>query len=324
MAIGSTGFGFTGIGLEGTKGTAVAAGDYIPVTSADGEDATDVLRDEAMRASMATLYGAVKGTTTASYSMDGDVYVDTLGYLLAAIFGKRVSTGSSAPYTHTFTLKNDGDGQCPGYTIHDYQGLQARKYPYSMCSSLSLRVAAQELFTYSAAFTSQASVTESTPTPSFSSLSPIAGWTGGVTLAGSSNALIEELDLTLTRNVTPVFAVAGSSNPVQIWQGPLSVSGRAMFIAADETEFSRYLNVTTPSMVVTLSQGTSSVVMQMSKIVYSSAKVERGDDFTQVSVQFDAIANATDAGPTGGLAPAQVVLTNGVSGANAITKYGAV
>lgn len=36
--------------------------------------------------------------------------------------------------------------------------------------------------------------------------------------------------------------------------------------------------------------------MQMPKIVYSSARVRRGDDFTQVSVQFDAIANATDAG----------------------------
>lgn len=319
MAIGATGFSFMGIGLESTRGTAVTPVDFLPCTSLDGEDATDVLQDNGMRASMATAYGAVKGTTTASYSIEGDVFVDTIGYLLAAIFGSRATTGAG-PYIHTFSLNNNQSqaGQTPSYTITDYQGLQARRYTQATCSSVGLRLSAQELFTHSAAFTSIATTTTTTPTPSFGTLSPIAGWAGTINLAGSANALLEDLDLTFSRNVTPVHTVSGQSNPVQIWSGPLSVSGRANFLAADETEFTRYLGVTTPALVVTLAQGSASLAVTMSKVVYTSAKVERGDDFTQVSVQFDALANTTDAGASGGFAPAKAVLTNSIAG----TTYG--
>lgn len=313
MAIGSTGFSFCGIAVEATKGTNVAATDYIPATSLDADDATDVLLDTGMRNSMAVNYGGVKGVSTASYSIEGDVYVDTIGYPLAAIMGDHAVSGAG-PFIHTFSLQNSTDGQPPSYSIHDYQGLQARKYNYSMCNSLSLRVAAAELFTYSTSFTSRSSVTEATPTPSFSALSPIAGWTGTMNLAGSGNALIEELDLSFSRNVTPIQTVAGSADPTNIWAGPLSVNGRMMFLAADETEFTRYLGVSsTPILVVTLTQGTASLALTMSKVIYTNAKVERGDDFTQVSVQFEALANTTDAGSSGGYAPLKAVLTNSVA-----------
>lgn len=319
MAVGATGFGFMGIGVEATKGTSVAATDYIPATSMDGEDATDVLLDSGMRASMAVNYGGVKGVSTASYSAEGDVYVDTIGYFLAAILGDHAAVTTTTT-AHTFSLQNSTDGQPPSYTIHDYQGLQARKYAYAMESSLSLRIAAAELFTYSSSWTSRSSVTESAPSPTFSALSPIAGWTGGMTLAGSANALIEEADISFSRNVTPIQTVAGVADPTQIWSGPLSVNGRLMFLAADETEFLRYLAVTSnPILVVTMTQGTASLALTMSKCIYTNAKVERGDDFTQVSVQFEALANTTDAGSSGGYSPIKAVLTNSVSSA---TNYG--
>ena len=63
---GATGFSFLGIGKETTKGTAVTATHYIPTTSHDGDDTVDVLMDQGMRGSMATSYGAVKGTTQAT------------------------------------------------------------------------------------------------------------------------------------------------------------------------------------------------------------------------------------------------------------------
>lgn len=309
---GTTGFGFVGIGKETTKGTGVAPTHYIPATSMDGEDSVDVLRDEGLRASMATIYGAVKGVTSASYSLEGNVHVDTLGFLLAGIMGGTNTTGAG-PFTHTFSLLNSGTGQCRSYSFTDYQGLQTRRYAAATESSLSLRVSAQELFTYSSQWTTFGSTTQSTPAPSFSTLDPIAGWTGAVNLGGGANTLLEEMDVTFTRNVTPVHTVDGTSDPLQIWQGPLSVSGRMMLIADAETEFTRYLGVTFPAMTVTLTQGTASLALTMSKLVYTSAKIERGDDFTQASVQFEAIANTTDAGASGGLAPAKLVLINSVA-----------
>ena len=309
---GATGFSFVGIAKETTKGTAVAASVYIPVTSMDGDDTVDVLQDNSMRASMATLFGAVPGTKQSSFSIEGDVYVDTIGWFLAGIMGA-TAFSAGTPNTHTFTLLNSGSGQCRSYSITDYNGLQTRRYAACTESSFSLRLAAQELLTYSSQFAGYASATLSAPTPSFSALDPIAGWVGTISLGGSPNALLEELDLTFTRNVSPVFTVDGDQTPSLLWQGPLSVSGRMMLIADAETEFTKYLAVTKSALVVTLTQGTASLAVTMTSVVYTSAKIERGDDFTQVSVQFEAIANTTDAGPSGGFAPAKVVLMNSVA-----------
>src|SRR5690606_41604349 len=89
-APGATGFGFFGLALESTKGTAVAASaaTWVPVSRADGDEATDILPDQGMRGSMATLYGAVKGTQSASYEVEGDVFLDTIGFYLAGILGE--------------------------------------------------------------------------------------------------------------------------------------------------------------------------------------------------------------------------------------------
>jgi hypothetical protein len=320
---GSTGFGWTGIALEVTKGTPIAAPSHgIPVTRADGDDATEVLPDQGMRGSMATMYGAVAGTKSASYDIEGNVHLDTFGFFLAAIFGESETTGPG-PFAHEFTLNNDHavtKGQCPSYTIFDYQGLQVRKYAAATCSSLSLRVSAQELLTYSASFTTHASVTDTDLVPSFGTLDPVPGWVGTVTIGGAGNVLVEEAEINFSRNVSVVQTVDGTQNPLQIWQGPITVSGRVMFVANDETEFLKYLAVNdggSPDgqvpMAFSFAQGTASLAVTMSKVVYNSAKVERGEDFTQVSAQFDAIANIFDAtGASGGFSPAGVLLTNSI------------
>lgn len=314
-APGATGFGFTGLGRETTKGTAVAATHYIPVTRADGDEATDVLPDQGMRGSMSTLYGAVKGTQSATYDAEGDVYLDTIGFFLAGIMGEGAFVAGT-PNTHTFTLNNDRvttKGQCPSFTIWDYQGLQARKYAAATMSSFTLRCSAQELLTYSASFTSNASVIDTVPSPSFGTLSPIAAWVGSATVAGSPSTLVEEAEISFSRNVSVVQTVDGSTNPLQIWQGPLSVSGRLMFVAPNEDEFTRYLNVTQPSLELSFGQGTGSLAIAMEQVVYNSAKVERGEDFTQVSAQFDAVANTTNVGLSAGFGPITVTLQNSVA-----------
>src|SRR5690606_3966536 len=105
-----------------------------------------------------------------------------------------------------------------------------------------------------------------------------------------------------------------AADPFQIWQGPISVSGRLMFVAPNEDEWDRYIAVETPSLKFlfekTVGTDTHSIQIDMSKVAYTSAKLERGDDFTQVSVQFDPIATDAVAGDSGGLAPAKIALIN--------------
>ena len=313
MAIGATGFSFLGIGKETSKFTAVAASDYIKATSFDGDDALDVLMDQGMRGVMATTFGAVAGTRQASFSIEGDVHLDTIGYFLQGIMGGYAVAGVGDPYTHTFSLDNDrtGDGQCQSYTLWDFNGLQARKYAGATESSLSLRFSAQELLTFSSSWSAIASVTDATPSPSFSTVKPIAGWVGTISHDGGANALVEECEISFSRNVTPVFTIAGDQDPVQMWQGPLDVSGRLMFLAAAELEFTNYLGVVDVGpIVITFAQTTHSLVLTMTSVIYTQAKVERGDDFTQVSAQFTAIANVTDIGASLGYGPIKPVLIN--------------
>src|SRR5690606_14234034 len=126
----------------------------------------------------------------------------------------------------------------------------------------------------------------------------------------STSSLLEEAEITFSRNVSLVHTVDGAADPFQIWQGPLSVSGRLMLVAPNEDEWDRYMTVAPAALRFkfekTISGATHSLQFDLSKVAYTSAKVERGDDYTQVSVQFDAIATADDAGNTGGLAPAKV------------------
>jgi hypothetical protein len=322
---GATGLGWTGIALEAAKGTAEDAPTHgIPVTRSDPNDATDVLLDQGMRGSMATAYGAVAGTKSASFDIEGDLYLDTIGFFLAGIFGESdftVSGGGGAPNTHEFSLLNSGTGQGPSYTLFHYSGIQVRKYAAATMASLTLRVSAQELLTYSASLVTHASVTDTDTVPSFSALEPLAGWVGEATIGGSANTLVQEAEITFSRNVSVVQTVDGSQTPLQIWQGPMSVSGRVMFVAAAETEFLKYLSVTeggSPDgqvpMVLSFTQDDNSLEVTMSKCVYDSAKVETGEDFTQVSAQFTALANTTDAvGASAGFAPAKVLLLNDIA-----------
>uniref|UniRef100_UPI003F4924BE phage tail tube protein n=1 Tax=Pseudonocardia sp. CA-138482 TaxID=3240023 RepID=UPI003F4924BE len=314
---GATNLGFTGIGKETVRGTPVGATAYIPVMSMDPEDSVDMLQDTGMRASMASLFGVVKGTTHSTCDLQGDVYADIIGYPLAGVFGADAVTGASAPYTHLFTLLNTGTGQGPSYTLVDYTGIQTRQYAASVFSSLSLRASANELFTYQASTSGNASTIFSKPTPSFSTVPAMAAWIGTATIGGSAVTTVEDAEVTITRNVTLVRTVDGIANPYTIWQGPLSISGSLTFVAPDETEFLRYLNLTNPSLVLNFQQGAGAALQQVqvqcTAVNYNSAKPEKGNDYTQFSVQWDAIANATDAGASGGLSPGRVTVQNAVA-----------
>lgn len=313
MAIGNTGLGFIGIAKEATKGTAVAATAYIPVTSSSPNEATDVLIDQGMRNSMTTSYGSVKGTTSASLDLEGDVFLDTIGWPLTGIMGADAATGGPT-FTHTISLLNTGTGQGPSHTLHDFNGLQARKYAAGTWSNVSLRFSAQELLTWSGSITSNASVTESTPTPSFTTVQPVAGWVGTATIAGGASTLVEEAEITFSRNVSVVQTIDGTADPNQIWQGPIDVSGRMTLVADAETEFLRYTGVTNPSLVFNFVQGAASITVTMTSTVYTDAQITRGDDFTQTAVQFTALGNTTDAGASGGFAPAKITLVNLIAG----------
>jgi len=311
---------YLGIAKEATKGTAVAPTDFIPVAkdSMKPADIIDPLFDTGLRGSNVVNYNYIPGRTRSTFDFGGSVFADTVGYGIAGIMGSVATTGASAPFTHTISLKNSAvaaaDDQPISYTLTDFYAAAVRAYPGCQFSDFSLKFNADGMLEYETKTTGFLSASAATPTPTFSTILPTPVWQGTVSIGGSpvSTAMTGNIDL--TRNVTPVYGIAQTQNPFQVFLGPLETSGKFTFIMEDNTELTRYLTNTQPAIVLNWAYGAAAAAVQIqatiTKGAYTAAVIERGDDFVKVTCDINAMGNTTDAGSTGGFSNIKWVLQN--------------
>jgi len=320
MAVMSSVRSFIGIAKEVTKGTPVAATDYLLVAkdSVKPVDVIDPLYDTGLRGSNVVNYNYIQGRVRSTFDLGGAVFADQIGYPLAGLLGSVATTGSSAPYTHTISLKNSltsgADDQPISYTLTDFYAAGVRQYPGSQCHDFSLKFNADGMLEFDAKYTGFESNTVSAPTPSFSTLLPTPVWVGTVTIGGVAISNSMEGTISLKRNVTPIYGISNTQNPFSVYLGPIEVTGSIKFIMEADTELTRYLNNTQPSIVLDWSQGAGASATQIqatiTKGAYTAAMIERGEDFVTVSIELNGQGNTTDAGSTGGFAPIKWVLQN--------------
>ena len=76
---------YVGIAKEATKGTAVAATDFIPVAkdALKPADIYDPLFDQGLRGSNVMNYNYIQGRGRSTFDFGGAVFADTIGYSLA-------------------------------------------------------------------------------------------------------------------------------------------------------------------------------------------------------------------------------------------------
>jgi hypothetical protein len=306
---------FLGISKETVRGTGTTAADYLPVKSLQLHDHQTFLQDTGIRGSQVDNYGQVSGVTWAEYDFAGDVFADTIGYPLAGVLGQVATTGASAPYTHAIALLNSGDGQPGSYSLSDYDGLQARQMTAAQFSELSFTFNADGLLGYTAKAVGNISATISTPTRSYTSVAPVANWRGAVTVGGVASTILLDGTCDIKRPVSPIHTIDGSANPYRFWAGPVQVSGKLSFVTeSGEAELLRYLNNSQPSMDLDFSQGAGAsatqVKLHMTTCAYTDAQVTRGKDWIQTDVTYEAVANTTDVGASGGYGPIVVTLKN--------------
>ena len=311
---------YLGIAKEVTKGTAVAPTDFIPVMkdSLKPADIIDPLFDTGLRGSNVVNYNYIPGRTRSTYDFGGSVFPDTIGYALAGLLGSVATTGASAPFTHTISLKNSAvaaaDDQPISYTLTDFYAAAVRAYPGQQFSDFSLKFNADGLLEYGVKATGWISATASTPTPSFSTILPTPVWQGAVTIGGSTVSTGMTGNIDLKRNVTPVYGIGATQNPFNVFLGPLETTGKVTFIMEDNNELTRYLTNTQPAIVLNWAYGTGAAAVQVqatiTKGAYTAAVIERGDDFVKVTVDINAQGNTTDAGSSGGFSNIKWVLQN--------------
>lgn len=304
---------FLGIAKETTPGTAVAATDYIPVTSFEPHDEQVLLEDTGQRGAMVDVYDHIAGPNWATYGFAGNAHPDTIGYPLANILGDVVTSGS-APTSHTMAVKNSGDAQPVTHTLTDFNGINARQFAGARFSEVAFDFGADGLLTYNAAATTFASATAATPTASWGTIPPVANWQLAVTIGGGAVTTVEGGSVSLKRPISVLNTADGTQAPYKLFAGPLSVEGKLMFVMEADTELTRYLTNTKPILVLDLSNGAGASLVEvkftMSKSAYTVANVVRSKDWVELEVDFKADANSTDVGASGGFSPVKVLLKN--------------
>lgn len=311
---------FIGIAKEVTKGTPVAPTDYLLVQadSLKPEDVIDPLYDKGLRGSLVDSYNYIQGRTRSTFDFSSSAFPDGIGYALTGLLGSCATTGASAPYTHTISLKNNlaaaADAQPISYTLTDFYAAAVRAYPGIQFTDFTLKFNADGLLEYDAKTTGWASQSASTPTPSFSTVLPTPVWAGTVSIGGTTVSNAVEGEISMKRPVTPVYGISNTQNPYSVFVGALETEGKFTFAMEDNTELTRFLTNTQPAIVLNWALGSGSSATQiqatLTKGAYTAAVIERGDDYVQIAIELNAQGNTTDAGSTGGFSNIKWVLQN--------------
>ena len=320
MPIQASSRSYVGIAKEVTKGTAVAPTDFIPVSkdSLKPADIVDPLYDTGLRGSNVMNYAYVQGRTRSTFDFGGAVFADTIGYAIAGLMGSVATTGASAPYTHTISLKNSltssTETQPISYTLTDFYAVAVRQFPGCQFSDFSLKFNADGMLEMDTKSTGWASATTTDPTPTFSTVLPTPVWRGTVSIGGSTITTAMEGNIDMKRAVTPIYGISNTQNPYQVFLGALEVTGTIKFVMDADTQLTNFLNNTQPAIVLNWAYGTGASAVQIqatiSKGAYTTAVIDRGDDFVTVTIELNGQGNTTDAGSTGGFAPIKWVLQN--------------
>jgi hypothetical protein len=230
-----------------------------------------------------------------------------------------VQVGVAAPFTYTFYLRNAGDLQPASFTIADrYLGAVAnntRFFPGMQFSEVSLKFNADGLLEYSAKAVGFTSAIGTDPVSSYSAIVPEATWTGTTTIGGGSVLYAQTGEIVFKRKAEPIHTIDSTQGPYKIWVGPLEVTGKMTVVMEDDTEYTRYLTNTQPSLDLNWSQALplqQQVKVHATKAAYTLAKIERSKDYVELSIDFDCMANVTDIGQSGGYAPATVQLQSNI------------
>lgn len=218
-----------GIGVESTRGTAVAPTYWIGVDDKDYDDRAEVIFDTAAHGVLAEDSAATISKQWADGSFKGAVYQNSIGVLLVALSGAASGTSvSSGEYTHTFTQANNVTNK--SITIGYKDSNQDIAFANAVLDSLTFNLEVGKFFNYDAQFMSKKSASAS-QTVSKSAENLFAPKHGVVKLAAAQSGLaaasavsLRAANITFAKN-TETKDVLGSVDINDVHNKNLKVTG---------------------------------------------------------------------------------------------------
>jgi hypothetical protein len=144
-----------GIGREATRGTAVAAGFWLPTTEITFDEKVDQVKDDGVIGVIENQSDAKVVKKYAEGSLSSIVNDDSFGLVLNATFGTCVTTGpTSSAYTHTFDVGQSAQHASLTLDIEEPNATTSAslRYPLLMVDSLDVEFEVGQFPTYSLGF----------------------------------------------------------------------------------------------------------------------------------------------------------------------------
>ncbi|MEV8031386.1 phage tail tube protein [Streptomyces sp. NPDC086182] len=305
-----------GVGKEVTPGTAVAPTKWVPYKTLTPKDDVNLIEDTGQRGAPVDVYGLYPGQKGAELDLGGDVFADTIGWMLASVLPDLVTTGSSAPYSHVFSTLCTGDTQPTPQTWTIFDPLNTWQYAGAQFSELGFKWNADGLFEWSAKAQTWPYATTTSPTPSFTSVAPVANWNITNQIAGVAT-FVQDGELTIKRNMTAIRGSAGTQNPYRIWTGDISVEGKLSLVMETTAQRTAFQAGTVQAFDCIYTQGaaatTNGLTLHCSQVAYTEGTPSYGKEYIELPVSFKAISNTSDVGASAGYSPIKATLQNAIA-----------
>lgn len=311
---------------EVTEGTAVPPGvATVPVNKFLPKDRLPPIKDKAQRGSMAGTYGQQQGSGHAEWTIEeSPVMYDMLPYFLNNILGD-ITTSGAGPYTHVHSLLNSGAAQPGTFTIFDWEGTptnSGRQWPGIVVTELVIKGNPEsEYITWSAKGLGWLSAAmAAAPVAAPTSDRPMPAWRAEIKINTVAVKAYGEWEITITREAEAEHTSQNSQQPYKIQRGELTATGSlAVRKPSDETQLQQYLANTQPALNIVADNGglttaKRSIDIQCSVIGFDDTSLDRGELAIGYKQTFEALANSTDAGASGGSSPIKITVINNTVG----------
>lgn len=228
-------------------------------------------------------------------------------------FAHSGSATASTLFTHTVTVLNTAAP--PSYTLAKFDNLvaTARQVAGVYFEEVTIKWVNPGAMTVDAKGRGKLGSNITKPTyPAYSAELFYVPWQASFTIGGVANARVVDFTLSLKAPVDLIYGMSSTQSPSSAIGDQLTVTGSGTVVPDDYTEFNYYLNNTQPAIALTVDNGSTRSLFQMSKVGFiDPTSFDHSGNYTKLPFSFEAVSNSTDAGT--GNAPIKAVLMNGRS-----------
>lgn len=305
-----------GIVKESLFGGGGAPALLLPQSGPSLNDDLGLAPDASWRVAPAATFGMVVATAASKLQLGGAVYPDGVGFPLAGLLGDVAFAGGS-PNVWTMALLNTGAQQPPSYALVLNDPTGQVQFAGARFSDLTLAYEAAQPINYQASAAGLAGAPTALSMPAPSSELLIGSWRSVTTIGGSIEGQTLTAQVKLARTVEAKRNVTGALAPYLQRSDVLRVTGTVSLAASTDTYRQNALAGSLTSLDIAFSYGagaaTRALQLHCSSVALTSVNRSYGARWVELDLEFEAIANATDVGASGGLSPIKATLKNAVS-----------